>query len=356
MKKITVLAVIMAMCLCSSAEAKKNEIFTLEIPATIGENARAIRPNGDIKELGKVLRIPSISKYPGFTASAWANPCTVAATAVNAIHITISVQKDKGRIISLLPADTIAPAAGASAAFVIDCPAGTGLFGGWAPTASSIVRVRRADGTMRMLAANALPKEGETVVIKVCEDTDSPYMVDIENKKGGEVRAYWRWASKAIATVEHPIKGTGRFEGTKYQRCSAIRANHHGVICVSTSNLGDIGGFQIIPYEHSFSKEMRSSWDKTQWLIVRSTDNQPMTARFPLFAGTFVPGAQVREKLWDFWSTYGRRSLVMCRINGGKWQLFDAVAGKRDYALKDITHLRIYAPFTDEPAKKKENI
>lgn len=343
-----------ALCLiwlCVPVWAHPEESFRLEIPATVGGMAHAVRPNGQVKELGKVLRVPTGTRYPGYTASAWAEPGTVAATAVNAIHVTVSVKNKKGRIFSLVPAETIAPAAGASTAFVIDCPAGTGLFGGWAPLVGDKVRVRSIDGTLRELAAQ-LPKVGETLVVQVMEDFDGPYMFDFENRVGGTVRAYWRGGSRKIASVEHPVYGVGRFSGSKFQRRSALRANHCGVICVSTSDVGDIGGFQIIPYEHSFSPEMKSAWEKTQWMIIRSCDGEKMTARPPLFKGVFTPGAQALEKLWDFWSTYGRRSLVMCRINGGKWQRFEAVTGKDDHGLECITHLRIYAPFTKEPGKK----
>lgn len=193
---------------------------------------------------------------------------------MNAIHLTVSVENEKGRIVSLVPAETIAPAAGASAAFVIDCPAGTGLFGGWAPVVGDRVRVRRADGTLRELTAAQLPGPGETLVVSVTEDPDGPYMFDFENRAGGAVRGYWRGGSKVIAAVERPFRGVGRFSGSKFQRRSALRANHCGVICVSTSDVGDIGGFQIIPYEHSFSKEMQSAWEKTQWMIVRSLDGE----------------------------------------------------------------------------------
>ena len=340
------------LCLASSVRAQPQEIFRLEIPAEFGAQACAVRPDGSVWNLGRVLRMPSETRYPAYTASAWAEPGTVAATAVNAIHLTLSVENGKGRIISLLPAETVAPAAGAAAAFVIDCPAGTALFGGWAPLVGSPARLRRADGTYRPLTG--VPEKGEVLEISVTEDPDSPYMIDFENKTGGAVRAYWNGGSRIIARVVHPVAGSGRFSGTKDQRRSALRANHCGVICVSTSDFGSIGGFQIIPYEHAFSKEMRSAWDKTQWMIVRSTDGEKMTARPPLFRGLFTPGAQALEKLWDFWSTYGRRSLILCRIDGGEWQRFDAVSGRNDHVFDHITDLRIYAPFTREPGKQTD--
>ena len=351
-KAFAVSAVLSFACVCA-ARAEKREIFSLEFPVSVGGVVSAVRPDGEVFELGKVLSVPSRSKYPAFTASGWAGDCTVAATAVNAVHITVSVKDGKGRIISVLPSETIAPAADTEAAFVVDCPAGRGVFGAWAPIASNDVRVRRADGSMRVISADALPREGETMVIKVCEDSDAPYMIDIENKVGGRVMMYRKLSRKTFATVEQPVSGTGRFQGSMYQRRSAVRANHHGVLCVSTSETGEIGGFQIIPYEHSFSPEMLSAWGSPQWMIVKSLDGEPMTARFPLFSGVFTPGGAPREKLWDFWSSFGRRSLVLCRMNGSKkWQRIDEAVGKDNTALEGITHLRIYTPFTSEPLSK----
>ena len=349
MKKL--FAALLLFFAASLAQAKPFEVFRLEIPATVGAMAVAVRPTGQVTPFGVVRRVPETTKYPAFTASAWAEPGTVAATAVNAIHITVSVENEKGRIVSLLPCETIAPAAGASSAFIVDCPAGTKLFGGWSPLVGSRVRVRRADGSYRLLDKNALPQPSETLVIWVTEDPDGPYRIDIENKLGGKVTAYYSpFGSRVVGRVERPFSGVGRFPGSKFQRRSALRANHPGVICISSCELGDIGGFQIIPYEHSFSKEMvKSAWEKTQWLIVRSVDGTPLPGKAPLFSGSLTPGAQVREKLWNFWSTYGRRSLVMCRVDNGEWQRLDAVRGRDDHAYDHVTHIRLYVPYTKEP-------
>ena len=349
MKKI--FAAVLALALSTAAQARPEEIFRLEIPATVGEKAVAVRPSGERFELGTVRRVPETTRYPAFTARAWAQDGTVSASAVNAIHITLSVEKEKGRIISLLPAHTIAPAAGASSSFIVDCAAGTKLFGAWSPLTGSRARVRRADGSLRTLTKDALPQPGETLVIWVTEDPDGPYMIDIENKAGGDVTAYYSpFGRRVIARVERPFSGCGGFSGSKFQRRSALRANHPGVICISTCELGRVGGFQIIPYEHSFSPEMVKDLKiKTQWIVVRSLITETTSGQPPLFSGFLTPGAQVREKLWDFWSTYGRRSLVMCRIDGGKWQRLENAEGRDDHVYDHVTHIRLYVPFTKEP-------
>lgn len=349
MKKI--IAAVLLLWVAASAFAEPEVIFRVEIPALQGSVATAVRPNGERYELGAVRAVPDTTKYPGFTASAWAEPGTVSAVAVNAIHITLGVEKDRGRIISILPGDTIAPAAGASSAFIIDCEAGTKLFGAWSPQTGARARVRRADGSLRDLSAETLPQPDETLIIEVTEDPEGPYMFDIENREGGAVTAYYpRLGARVIGRVTRAFSGSGGFSGSKFQRRSALRANHPGVICVSTCDLGETGGFQIIPYEHSFSKEMVKDLKvKTQWIVVRSTVGDTTNGQPPLFSGFLTPGAQVREKMWNFWSTFGRRSLVLCRIDGGKWERLPSSVGRDDHVYDHLTHLRLYVPFTREP-------
>ncbi|MDR1516298.1 MAG: hypothetical protein LBS45_11450, partial [Synergistaceae bacterium] len=109
--------------------------------------------------------------------------------------------------------------------------------------------------------------------------------------------------------------------------------------------------FQIIPWDHALaSKEMQGAWSATQWMIIGPADGKSMLGGTkPLFAGGLVPGPSKGERLWDLWSTYGRKSLVLARLNGGAWVKLPAAAGKDDAALKSVTHLRIYFPITKEP-------
>ena len=59
------------------------------------------------------------------------------------------------------------------------------------------------------------------------------------------------------------------------------------------------------------------------------------------------------EKLWDVWSTYGRKPLVLARLSGGPWQKFPEAAGKVDDAFRDVTHIRIYFPISTEPGAEQ---
>ncbi|MDR1917130.1 MAG: hypothetical protein LBQ58_11215 [Synergistaceae bacterium] len=323
-------------------------LYEVMIPFEEGGVARAYLPDGRGFDLGRVVKLPLRTQWPSYTASAWGKPGAVTASAVNAIHILMGVESGRGRTISVIPAETIAPAAGPGAAVVLDCKGGTSFFGAWAPPVGAPVFVKSGESISPL--GNLLPESGDVLIFRVYED-NMPYMVDFENRPGGRVIAWSTSGAMLIARVVRPLGGTGRFDGTLYQGPGRIRANHSGVIDVSTSEYGTIGGFQIIPWDHALhSSEMQGAWQMTQWMIIAHPDGKSMMGgTSPLFARGLVPGTQDGESLWDLWSTYGRKSLVMARIDGGPWQHLPRASGRDDNAMKRITHLRIYFPISKEP-------
>lgn len=200
-------------------------------------------------------------------------------------------------------------------------PPGHGIFGAWAPTVGSKVKPNLNKQYKGIL------KEPWVLEIRQ-EPKVSPYFVEIENRPGGKITLWTREGPSILGRVIKPVSGSGRFQGTLFQDKGRIRANHPGVIDISTSPKGQIGGFQILPLEHAASREMYSAWKLTQWLIVA-----PYKGKFvgsaPLFSSYFVPGPARGEKLWDLWSTYGRKPLVLVRINGGKWSWMPEAVGKK---------------------------
>ncbi|MCR4817904.1 MAG: hypothetical protein K5841_02970 [Fretibacterium sp.] len=325
-------------------------VLELRIPCCAGADVSAVLPDGGTVSLGKVLMTPVKTNWPAYTASKWCAPATVCASAVNAVHILVNVEKGRGRILSLVPAVTVAPAAAAGAFFSLDMPAGTALFGGFAPLVGSSVSLQGKDGVIRPL--DGVPQEGETLIIR-SELPGRPevWMADIENRPGGRVIAWGQDGPRVIARVVRPIGGVGRFGGTQFQRGGRIRASHAGVIDVATAPRGEVGGIQIMPLVHALtSSEMSNAWKLTQWMILAPLPGEPSLAgRAPLFKSAFVPGTQLDDRLEDMWSTYGRRPLVLCRIAGGPWTQLPSVSGRVDDALSGLTHLRFYFPFWDRP-------
>lgn len=347
---IFLFVLILFICPLSRLHASDGKfLFDIRIPFEEGALVTTKTPDGRMFELGHVLKLPEKTRWPSYTASAWGKPGSVTASAVNAVHILMGVEGGKGRTMSVIPAETIAPAAGPGAAIVLDMQAGTGFFGAWAPPVDTEIFID--DGSALHPLSSALPKVGDTLVFKVYEET-MPYMVEIENRPGGRIVSWSEFGgAEVIARVIRPLGGVGRFGGTLFQDAGRIRANHSGVIDVSTCRHGLTGGFQIIPWDHALSsKEMQGAWSATQWLIIGPADGSSMMGgTYPLFSGGLVPGTFEGEKLWDMWSTYGRKPLVLARLDGGNWTKFPEAHGKVDDAFERVTHIRIYFPISEEP-------
>lgn len=343
--------IFLLLLLSSTADAAKSE-YIVTIPCRIGDSAYITNYDGSVLRLGKVLDTPGAMRWPSYTASKWASPGTVCASAVNAIHILHSVEKDRGRTFSILPGRTFAPAAGKGNAFIIDNMAGTDLFGSFAPVVGSEVFLEDPKGNRKPLSVEGFSDPQNFLKIHISLNNDI-FMLDVENRPGGRIMLWDGNGVSRIATVVRPLGGVGRFGGTQFQSLGRIRANHTGVIDISTSSYGQIGGFQVIPISHSFSAEMVNSWLLTQWMIISPlAGDLPLTGRSPLFSGNLVPGTQGKGNgLTDIWWTYGRKPLVLCRSQGGKWQKLPSVTGRNDAALRYITHLRIYFPSIREPLK-----
>ncbi|MDR3331102.1 MAG: hypothetical protein LBT08_00595 [Synergistaceae bacterium] len=353
-KKISALflpfiAILLLFCAQEAPAGEPRPLFETRIEFSVGGRVTSFLPDGRSFDLGLVVKLPEKTRWPSYTASAWGTPGSITASAVNAVHILMGVEDGKGRTMSVIPQETIAPAAGAGAAIVLDAQAGTGFFGAWAPPVGTKIFTETPDKPLSPLSER-LPEPGDVMIFRVTED-DMPYMVEIENRPGGRVIAWSGSGVQIIARVIRPLAGVGRFEGTLFQDAGRIRANHSGVIDVSTCERGSIGGFQIIPWDHALnSKEMQGAWQLTQWLIIGPADGVSMMGgTHPLFSGGLVPGVSSNEQLWDVWSTYGRRPLVLARLNGGEWGKLPIARGKVDDALLNVTHLRIYFPFTKEP-------
>ncbi|MGC9490130.1 MAG: hypothetical protein ACP5CD_02735 [Thermovirgaceae bacterium] len=316
--------------------------YHLLIEAFPGGSIMVVGGHDEVLKLGSVLSLPSTTRWPAFTASKWGKPGTVVATAVNALHILVDIKNGQGETVSILPRDSFAPAAGENTYYLTDIPPGRGLFGAWAPTVGSRVIFREngpaGKGTTRPSLEIIVPPEA------------TPWFVEIENRPGGRIIAWTNEGAQLLGRVVRPLAGCGRFGGTQFQRTGRIRANHPGVIDISTSPEGMVGGFQILPLEHASSPEMKSAWKLSQWLIV-APEKGTFTGKKPLFSSGFVPGPATGEKLWDLWSTYGRKSLVLVRENGGPWKWMPQATGRDDTALEGVTHLRLYFPSTKEPLK-----
>ena len=154
-----------------------------------------------------------------------------------------------------------------------------------------------------------------------------------------------------MAQVLRPVMGVGRFTGTQWNRTGRVRANHTGVIDISTSPMGVIGGFQIIPDNHAMSEEMLNARLLTQWMVIGPLNalSPSLEGVAPFFAGLFVPAdkpAEPEDK--DYGRTLLSRAIAQVRMNGKEeWETMPEVIERVDDGLKDVRGLRILLPLED---------
>ncbi len=309
-----------------------HEDLRLEVTNTAGAVYRVSRDGGQTwLEIGKVLTAAGKINPRGYRAASWVPDSSVAATAVNAIHLKIGPDPKTGRahMLSLVPQGKIEGDALPQAAIVLGTPSGLGVFGGLGPTVGSPVLLQRAgsgegglesppytEGWER-LPPDWVPAPGDKLlVVRMVPDRALRYL-DLENVFGGRIVAtYSEGAPEIVGTVFSPVTGIGRFEGTRDADAGRLRANHAGVLDVSTSPYGEVGGFQIIPWDHANDSEMNYVRTNHQWMVVGpvnmaegSSESKP-----PLFWGNLYPSWRPDDLDHEDWfARLLSRCMVLCQ-------------------------------------------
>jgi len=364
MKVLRMAAVLISalMELALAAAAAQPREFQLVVENTLNGRISA-QEDGESVEIGRVLAPCGAVNPNGFTASTWAPDSTVCATAVNAIHLKIAESPETGRsiLITLQPREFLHfdPANygsyfSQSSSIFTDIPAGSGIFGGrFAPLVGSKLTLERGDNPPVPLPPDYTPQEGDRLLVDVRREAAIDY-IEFDNSFGGFITVKrLGHEPEVIGQVLKPVAGVGRFEGSVYARVGRIRANHPGVLCISTSPLGEIGGFQIIPREHAMSPEMTFARTLTQWMVVGPIDGREPSWEGlpPLFCGSLYPSylpLLANEPGMEEVSALNRllsRFHVLGRMRGSEeWGALPAVTGRVDDALVDLAAIRIYFP------------
>jgi hypothetical protein len=255
------------------------EMYRIMIPNIPGGTIEVSSDKGRTwSSIGNVLWPAYKVNAEGYTASRWVDDGDIAASAVNAIHIKTDFNEtaDRGVIFNIVPKEYYSKSVETSpeASIFTNIPSGQTLFGGgYSPIVGNKVAVVTSNGDITNITTGFVPKIGDVFVIKVERPTRYPKEIVFENRFGGLISIkYLDGQEKYIGQVLRPIEGVGRFLGSEYADVGRIRANHAGVICISTSPLGYIGGFQIIPAGHGMSKEMITARTLTQWMVIGPTN------------------------------------------------------------------------------------
>lgn len=243
--------------------------------------------------IGHILQPVIKVNRRGYNASKYGPIGTVVATAVNAIHLKAgeNAAENRGVIWSLAPkAETEAgrnslqsEVSPQSAAFT-DIPGGSGLFGGpFTPfVGNPIFLDNDRNNQLQPLPTNYVPKLGDSWVIEVRRPRRYPREIVFENRFGGLITLQYRGEEpKVVGQVLRPVQGVGRFVGSYFSEVGRLRANHNGVIDISTSPRGAVGSFQIVPANHAMSNETHYIRELTQWMVIG-----PVSALDPSWEGT----------------------------------------------------------------------
>ncbi|MBC7319097.1 hypothetical protein H5T89_00450 [bacterium] len=295
--------------------------------------------------LGKVDR-PALSYNPdAFRASGYIENGVVSASAVNAIHITvgkseidpINTPEKSGRTISVIPRVTDTSIE-QNSRILTNIEGGTLIFREWAPFVGNKVFLER-DGELSPIPDNYTPSIGDKLIIIVSAPLIMPKEILFENRVDGNVYiCYSDTEKEVVAKVLRAVKGTGRFGGTLFACPSSVRANHPGVIDISTSGvftgeyidatLEEAGGFQIIPNRHANTPELKGVWTATQWMILAPINENFLEGAFPLFRGLIRPGYTVEGKFGD----------------SNVWMKLPVIKGLNNTALADMKEFKIILP------------
>lgn len=333
-------------------------------------------------DLGHVEKPTIHVNRKGYNASKYGPVGTVEASAVNALHFKADQnEKDnRGVIWSIAPkANTTAgefslqSEVSPDSAVYTDIPGGTGIFGGpFTPfVGNQILLSQSLDETPQPLPTDYVPKVGDVWTIPIMRPLRYPRQITFENRFGGFIWLQFRGEEpKVIGQVLRPVEGIGRFVGSYFADVGRIRANHNGVIDISTSPLNQIGGFQIVPANHAMSPETHYIREMTQWMVVG-----PVSVLEPSWEGVpplFSSYIRPRFDMDDFWKydamegLLGRFRVEVQTKEKADWQpmpQFGMEAGAdlpqwANTCLSNVTEIRIVFPFSwivsEDDAKKAE--
>jgi hypothetical protein len=294
--------------------------------------------------IGRVL-YPAQGVIEGYIAAEYAAQGSVAAIAVHGIHMRVS-EKDPTLhaplVISLQPREyagqrktqkKISGFGGVIpglAGIVTDIPAGTSLFRELSPLVGDTVFVEDMVNNPIPLPSDFRPRgNGETFIIPVYRAVRQLTMIQITNKRGGKViGTFSDGKAEELTTVQEPVRGIGRFDGTAYTGVGRINTAHTGVITVCTAPLDTSraegegeeqrGGFQISPVWHNARTEEFGA-PMMMTLGKPGPRTKDLEGKAPLFRDMICL------------ATYG--PVVDMQIDNGDWEPMLTLCGKRDDAF-----------------------
>ncbi len=346
------------------------EVFRISLENKVNGKISISKNSGkDWKEIGTVLQAVNKTNSAGFTASGWAEISKVCATAVNAIHIKTDqdLKTQKGVVFSILPKefkktaqDQFQSYLNPESSLITNLPAGSEIFGGgYSPWVGNLVYVEK-NNELELIPQGYVPSLEDKIVIIASRPDPYPSEIIFENRLGGKIYLkYLNGKTQIIGQVLKPVLGIGRFLGTQFAGIGRVRANHSGVIDISTAKPGMVGGFQIIPSKHGHSPELKKALTQTQWMIVAPADsNSPSTEGIaPLFSNFIMPSYFDKDlsSSPNWKNNLASRTLVQVKKLNGEWEPMpemsldpnEPLPDSAGTALSDFTSIRILLPLLE---------
>ncbi len=328
-------------------------------PVLAGEEACRIRVHNEPDGLVQVsldggvnwstvgrVKHPANARIVGFAASAFTPHGTVAATAIHGLRIktgqySLGVGKaQKTMLFSIEPREfwSIPNGFGGhrprSSGIYTDIFAGHSIFRNESPYVGNAVYVER-DHELQPLPTDYTPVEGETFVIIVTRPDKPIASIDFENKPQGKVTVrYPDGTDEVIASVDRPVKGVGRYDGTTFTGVGAVNTSHGGVLTISTAPTcppmivegGDQetrGGFMVQPYYHVAEQ----GETKPQVMVIGPKDSKTprLEGTPPLFLGNI--------NTTRYWGKPDSSFTAQVRIDDGEWEDVPRIIGRVDDAF-----------------------
>lgn len=316
------------------------------------------------------LAVPTTKVNPrGYNASKYGPSGTVVATAVNAIHLKAgqNTKENRGIIWSLAPAaeddagrQSLQSEVSPGSAAYTDIPGGTGIFGGiYTPfVGNPILLDNEKNNQLKPLPDDYVPALGDVWTILIERPRRYPREIIFENRFGGLISIEYRGEKpRVIGQVLRPVQGVGRFIGSYFSEVGRLRANHNGVIDISTSPRGLIGSFQIVPANHAMSPETHYVRELTQWMVIGPVNalDPSWEGVAPLYSDFLRPRYDQAD--WDAGTIeglLGRFRFEVKKQGKTEWEEMPNLSMKpgaplprwAGTALSNVTHLRIAFPFT----------
>ncbi|MHB8994242.1 MAG: hypothetical protein ACYC63_03220 [Armatimonadota bacterium] len=328
-------AALPALCQAPPPQSLREDL-RLRVTNTTGGAIEASRDAGATwLTLGCVTHPALRVSRNSYTAAGWAQDSAIAATAVNALHIKIATNPETKRpmTLSLVPGGRTLGAAtrAPGSSIYTDFDGGKAIFGGGlGPYVDSPVFLANSQPPVKLPPAY-VPADGDVLLIIRHAPQPLPRYAIIENRAGGAVEVDYGEGPVKVGVVDQPARGIGRFEGALHAAAGRVRANHPGVIDVSTSPIYLMGGFQIIPRGHAASPELAYVKGGAQWLVIgpESPSDPDWAGQPPFFSSTILPSYR-RDDLAggheDFAQRLLSRTSVEARFGDGPWEPLPRIA------------------------------